>query len=185
MTAPRAVQDIIASATVAGLRLVPNGDLLKVQSDGPPPAELLAAIRGNKAAILAALGDVTERSAICEHDALPAPSRMPRRLADTYARLLAEPCPAGGDAARWRGFADECGRFLDMHALTGACACWSLADLFSAPGGLLWGLAGREVVALTSNVATMRAIDAPAGPDATEDFSRPRLERPVSWRAAA
>lgn len=104
--------NLIAEARAAGLRLHPIGDgRLKWTCDAPPPPDLIAALKANKLAILAALSAPSdaggwrdyfeERAAIREYD-----GRMSRAdaeagaIADCVARWRAlNPPPASGDGA--------------------------------------------------------------------------------------
>lgn len=106
--------------------------------------------------------DDIERAAIVQFDA-----KAPAEWADGYARLLAMPAPATIPTTRWQQMIDDAGRFLDRWGATAAGLGWDTASVFGchpdAPlarydaAGLAWLIQGREVVAITSEAATLRA----------------------------
>jgi hypothetical protein len=129
----------------------------------PKAAEPIAAYRGMTAAPDGAGAEVT----IVE---LPATGQRYRR---TFARLQLKP-PDMVDVDRWRQCIEDGRRFLRQWGEVAQRLNWSSADLFGLhkpperphPSyqrlsrydccGLIWLLAGREVIALTADSATIR-----------------------------
>jgi hypothetical protein len=93
------------------------------------------------------------------------------------------PYPANVEVDRWALFLADAGAFLALWGLQAERTGWRASDLFAVPGGLLWELAGREVVALsvTPSEATIRAKDAGAGPGATGAFHRSAKPLSLPW----
>src|SRR5688500_16907520 len=85
---------------------------LVVEAPGELPAELLGALRRNKASLIAMLtparGDAAPRGAIMEHDA-----GIPQEWVDGVAHLDQTVPPADVPAMRWRRFIADCARFLE------------------------------------------------------------------------
>jgi hypothetical protein len=104
-----------------------------------------------------------ERAAIVEND-----GRAPRAWAEGFARLNRARPPDDVPQRRWLQFIDDCGTFLDGGWPAKAAALgWGPLDLFGCDrhrpwsridkAGLLWLMAGRRLVALTANSATIEA----------------------------
>jgi hypothetical protein len=102
-----------------------------------------------------------ERSAVIEFD-----GGAPRAWAEGLARLDPARPPADVPQRRWLRFIDDCGQFLDAGWADKAAAVgWGAADLFGCDrhrpwaridqAGLLWLLAGRRLLALTADSATI------------------------------
>jgi hypothetical protein len=159
---------VLERAKATGLRLFVNeAGRLQMQADRTPPAELLADVKAHRAELVAELLAPSHRAALA------------------LRRLEAMAYPISVDIDRWRLFVTDSGAFLAEWGRNCMLVHWSLSDLFSMPGGLLWELGGRETVALSPAVATMRAPDAPAGQGATKDFCRPGIERSLPWELAS
>jgi hypothetical protein len=105
--------------------------------------------------------EVAERTAIVELD-----GGAPREWAEGFARLDRARPPDDVPQRRWLQFIDDCGTFLDGGwAAKAAALGWGPLDLFGCdryrPGaridqaGLLWLMAGRRLVALTADSATI------------------------------
>jgi hypothetical protein len=93
-------------------------------------------------------------------------SGAPRAWAEGFARLDSARPPYDVPQRRWLRFIDDCGRFLgDGWAARAAALGWGAADLFGCDrhrpwaridrAGLLWLMAGRRLVALTADSATI------------------------------
>jgi hypothetical protein len=158
------VSSLIEQASAAGIRLVPDGDTLRLRTRRDPPAELVEALRAHKPEILAAL-------------------RQQPALAECLSRLQAMPYPADIEVDRWALFLADAAAFLAVWGPQAERTGWRASDLFAVPGGLCWALDGREVVALsiTPSEATIRAKDAGAGPGATVAFHRPAALLALPW----
>jgi hypothetical protein len=102
-----------------------------------------------------------ERSAIIEFD-----GGAPREWAEGLARLDPARPPADVPPRRWLQFLNDCGHFLDSGWADKAAALgWSASDLFGCDrhrpwaridqAGLLWLIAGRRLLALTADSATI------------------------------
>jgi hypothetical protein len=107
-----------------------------------------------------------ERADIVEYD-----RGAPRAWAEELARLDPANPPGDVPSNRWQRFIDDCGRFLDQGWASRAEALdWAPRDLFGCDRdrpfarldqmGLLWLLNGRNLIALT---AEMAAIETPTG----------------------
>jgi hypothetical protein len=157
------VTGLIEQATAAGIRLVPDGDTLRLRTRQDPPADLIEALRAHKPEILAAL-------------------RQPG-FAECLSRLRAMPYPAEIDVDRWALFLADAAAFLSLWGPQAERTGWRASDLFAVPGGLCWTLEGREVVALSvaPSEATLRTKDAGAGPGATVAFDRPAAALALPW----
>lgn len=157
------VSSLIEQATAAGIRLVPDGDTLRLRTRRDPPAELIEALRAHKPEILAAL-------------------RQPG-FAECLSRLLAMPYPAHIDVDRWALFLADAAAFVALWGPQAERTGWRASDLFAVPGGLCWALEGREVVALSiaPSEATIRAKDARPGPGATVALHRPAMPLSLPW----
>jgi hypothetical protein len=105
--------------------------------------------------------DVAERAAIVEFD-----GGAPRAWAEGFARLDRARLPDDVPQRRWLQFIDDCGAFLDGGWPAKAAALgWGPLDLFGCDrhrpwaridqAGLLWLMAGRRLVALTADSATI------------------------------
>jgi hypothetical protein len=158
------VSSLIEQASAAGIRLVPDGDTLRLRTRRDPPAELVNALRAHKPEILAAL-------------------RRQPALAECLSRLRAMPYPADIDIDRWALFLGDASAFMAVWGLQAERTGWRASDLFAVPGGLCWALEGREVVALSiaPSEATIRAKGDNAGPGATVAFHRSAKPLPLPW----
>lgn len=102
-----------------------------------------------------------ERAAIIEHD-----GRVPRRWAESLARLHPDRPPRGFTPARWLEVVNDSGILLDRWGANLQALGWTDVELWgcdaSAPdqrldlAGLALAMSGREVVAVTSSTATIR-----------------------------
>jgi len=120
-----------------------------------------------------------ERAAVVEFD-----GGAPRAWAEGFARLDRARPPDEVPQRRWLRFIDDCGQFLDEGwAAKAAALGWGAADLFGCDrhrpwaridqAGLLWLMAGRRLVALTADSATIETSSGgrqtyrrvPNGPD--------------------
>jgi hypothetical protein len=102
-----------------------------------------------------------ERTANVEFD-----SRVPRSWAEGFARLDRARPPDDVPQRRWLRFVDDCGAFLESSwPATAQALGWGPLDLFGCnrhrpwaridQAGLLWLMAGRRLVALTADSATI------------------------------
>jgi hypothetical protein len=159
------VSGLIEQATAAGIRLVPDGDTLRLRTRQDPPADLIEALRAHKPEILAAL-------------------RQPG-FDECLSRLRAMPYPADIEVDRWALFLADAAAFLSLWGPQAERTGWRASDLFAVPGGLCWALEGREVVALSiqPSEATIRARDAGAGPGATVAFHRSAKPMSLPWES--
>jgi hypothetical protein len=119
--------------------------------------------RANRAAEVVAAMEVDEgeRAAIAHHA-----GGIPAEWCDGWARLQVMPCPDGMPEARWARLIDDAGRFLDRWAARASALGWGTLDVWgchpSAPRarvdclGLVGLLDGTEVVAITTDTATVR-----------------------------
>jgi hypothetical protein len=159
------VSSLIEQASAAGIRLVPDGDTLRLRTRRDPPAELVEALRAHKPEILAAL-------------------RQPG-FHECRSRLRAMPYPADIEVDRWSLFLTDAAAFLSLWGEQAERTGWRASDLFAVPGGLCWALEGREVVALSiqPSEATIRARDAGAGPGTTVAFHRSAKPMSLPWES--
>lgn len=105
--------------------------------------------------------DFEERAAIVEFE-----GRIPREWAEGFARLVCMPCPGGVPERRWRQFIDDAGRFLDRWTPQVAALGWTTVEVFGAHAGaphcrydcmgLVWLLAGADVLAVTTDRVSIR-----------------------------
>lgn len=120
------------------------------------------AAKAAKPESVASWGQAKEaRAAIIEHDGL-----IPRAWEEEFARLHRDLAPASVPASQWPQFIEDADRFLgsDFAAVTTALG-WGPYDLFGCDldrpsawldrAGLLWLLAGDQLVALTQDVAVI------------------------------
>jgi hypothetical protein len=148
MTAQRLIED----ARAAGFSIEVDGGDLIVEADGDPPLDLIAALRENKAELIAflkpppaeavavardavapaeyatasfAADAAAERAAIIEFGA-----GVPRRWAEGLAALAAMPVPSGFAPERWRRIVDAAGTFLDRWTGVAIECGWSDLDVF-------------------------------------------------------
>jgi hypothetical protein len=102
-----------------------------------------------------------ERAAIIEYD-----SGVSRLWAEGFARLHPDHPPPDVPVTRWQTFIDDIGRFLDGgFAERAAELGWGPLDLFGADRdrpfaridqqGLLWLIAGNDLIALSHDTATI------------------------------
>jgi hypothetical protein len=76
------------------------------------------------------------------------------------------PCPAQVHPKRWSRFIDDAAKFADRWAAQAAALGWEPEDLWGCNGrkpverldqaGLVWLLDGKDLVALTSEIASIR-----------------------------
>jgi hypothetical protein len=110
---------------------------------------------------VAILGSTEKGSHLIEYDGDP-----PRKWAEALAALDPNKPPGDVPQRRWLQFIDDCGQFLDDGWAEKAAALgWGAADLFGCDRhrpyaridrtGLLWLMAGRRLVALTADSATI------------------------------
>ena len=102
----------------------------------------------------------SERAAIIEHD-----GGIPRDWVEGFARLDPNRPPGDVPAARWRGFVDDVGLFLDRWAAYASALGWGPHDLFGCDrdrpfarldrSGLLWLVNGNCIVALSEHAAVI------------------------------
>jgi hypothetical protein len=128
-------------------------------------------VRFPQASSVAAIGR-TEHSAGCwteTDEGRPAvvefDGRVPRAWAEGFARLDRARPPDEVPQRRWLQFVDDCGTFLDGWAAKAKALGWGPLDLFGCDrdrpraridqAGLIWLMAGRRLVALTADSATI------------------------------
>jgi hypothetical protein len=127
----------LALARQHGITVTLDGDRLKYHAPGKPPAEVLAALAADKAAIIAHL----RASAAADAPAVTGP--LPPALAQvelwraSFARLSphVEPCPGFRGDGEWPRVHAAIAAFLDADAdpwaRIAAEANWSTAELFA------------------------------------------------------
>jgi hypothetical protein len=138
-----------------------------------PPQELLDAIGAQSA----------ECAKILAAGAIGAPPAGQPALAECLSRLQAMPYPEDIDVDRWSLFLADAVAFMALWGPQAEQTGWRASDLFAVPGGLLWELQGREVVALSvlPSEATIRARDAGTGPGATVAFHHSTKPMSLPW----
>jgi hypothetical protein len=164
-----------AALSFGGLFLLSNGRPVWRARQAKPPQELLDAFAARSAECAKALASET----------ISGDPACQSALADCMARLQAMPYPADIEVDRWSLFLTDAAAFLSLWGPQAERTGWRPSDLFAVPGGLLWDLAGREVVALsvTPSEATIRARDARPGPGATAAFHCPVKSLPLPWES--
>jgi hypothetical protein len=152
MTAAKALQ----AAYSAGVAIRLDGDKLHLKASAPPPAKVVEALKQHKAAII---------------------ELFRRPYADALARLEAR-CPDYVPEDRWRQCIDDAHRLLAEWSDQAYALGWAADELFGLhepptkphplysrlsrydARGLIWGLEGRRVIALSSDTA---AVATPSG----------------------
>jgi hypothetical protein len=160
--------EVLMAVREAGATLRVEGSSLVASNASRIAPAIKAAIRENKPRLIAALvGSAGCRVTIVE---IPATGLRYRR---TFAHLQLKP-PALVDVARWRQCVKDGSKFLALWGEQAQALGWTSADLFGLhtpperphpsynrlsrydATGLIWLLAGREVVALTTDTASIR-----------------------------
>jgi hypothetical protein len=110
---------------------------------------------------------------------------MPRLWAEGLVQLDTMPCPAQVHSKRWSRFIDDAAKFADRWAAKAAALGWGPEDIWGCDGrkpverldhaGLVWLLDGKELLALTSETAVIRAKTG-----ATQTYVRRRHDIGVS-----
>lgn len=97
------------------------------------------------------------RAAILEAD-----GGVPTVFAEAFASLTTA-CPDAVHEGQWWQAIDDASRFLDRWGDTATALGWSVADLFERVDvgccGLVWELAGRDVIAITETTAVLGPND--------------------------
>jgi len=145
---------VLARLHEIGAVLTKDGDRLVLQSGANPvPAEVLAAARGHKPALLRIL----------------ASKDGPQSWARELARLDPGRPPTGVPLGRWKQLINDARLFLeDGRAAQAVDQGWGPYDLFGCDAakpyarvdrlGLIWLLDGRPVAALTAEVAKISTV---------------------------
>jgi hypothetical protein len=153
--------EIVTALARHGTRVAVVGESVRLvfNAGSAPPCELIHAAREAKAALREIAG---------KHPCLApdAASVAPCAFVKGLATLSPGRPPGGVPPKRWQQFIDDCGAFLDGGwAVKAAVLGWGPLDLFGCDrhrpwaridqAGLLWLMAGRRLVALTANSATI------------------------------
>lgn len=121
---------------------------------------LISPLHTDKSGLDAGRDRLEERAGIVEYD-----TGAPREWAEGLARLEPDK-PARCPRKRWLMFLDDCDKFVDQWAKQAVVMGWRAHDLFGcdAPApfarldrtGLLWLVAGDDIVLLTADIAVIR-----------------------------
>lgn len=150
---PKAAIEVLAAARAAGVRVVIDGDGLKMKAAAKPPDAVIEAIRRHKPEILELL-----RS---------------NPYGEVVAKLRSK-CPARIDPDRWEQAIRDADSFLSQWGAQALALGWTADELFELhtppkqprpnysrlsrydETGLIWLLRGRLVVVLTETTAAIQ-----------------------------
>jgi len=103
------------------------------------------------------------------HTAIIEANGIPREWAEGYAMLCRMSCPSTYALDRWRQLVDDGGLFLDRWGRNAAQLGWKAIDVFGVHAaasthrydsqGLVTLLAGRDVIAITADIARIDCGD--------------------------
>ncbi len=151
---PKAAVEVLAAARAAGVRVVADGDDLKMKAPATPPDAVIEAIRRHKPAILELLRSNPYDAAIDK---------------------LRSKCPARINPDLWQQVIQDADSFLAQWGTQAYLLGWTAKELFglhSVPEkptpnysrlsrydetGLIWLLRGRPIVVLTETAAVIQA----------------------------
>jgi hypothetical protein len=157
--------DVLKRALAAGVTLIADGSLLRLQADKEPPSELIEELRAHKPALMQLLmqpGAAAADPASRISSWLAATDRLPKACGPHGQRLkvITEDFALGP----WAACAVQNG--------------WTDADLFALDGGLIPEMAYRALHLRAISKDTISLIN---GRGAFEEWPRPNAENTIPW----